>query len=74
LLKWQENNLTLSLTDDGRGFHTDVPVETDHFGLAIMQERASEINAHLSISSAPGNGTELLLNVPFSQPAMPIAN
>lgn len=73
-LKWEDNSLVLSLSDDGRGFCTDVPVGSDHFGLAIMQERASEINGRLSISSTPGSGTELLLQVPCSWPPNNPAN
>ncbi len=65
-LQWEPDNLTITLTDDGHGFNADIPVGSDHYGLTIMQERATEINGYLSITSTPGSGTKLLLQVPYS--------
>jgi signal transduction histidine kinase len=46
----------LSVTDDGYGFDV-AEVSSDHMGLVIMQERASEIGADLAITSEPDAGT-----------------
>jgi len=45
-----------SVTDDGRGFHTDTG-EFEGVGLRIMRYRAGIIGCNLSIESAPGKGT-----------------
>ncbi len=55
-LENDENHLRLLVCDDGRGFdQRNVPPA--HFGLEIMRERASSINAQLQIESQPGAGT-----------------
>ncbi len=55
----------LHIVDDGCGF--DVALEKPgHFGLAHMKERAVSAGGTLSIKSAPGEGTELLLNISWS--------
>jgi PAS domain S-box-containing protein len=64
-LAWGEDNLTLSLSDDGRGFDPEEVRADGHFGLAIMQERAQEIDGQLSLSSCPDSGTELVLRLPL---------
>ncbi|RMF04446.1 MAG: PAS domain S-box protein [Chloroflexi bacterium] len=70
-LIWQPRALTIKMVDDGHGFRTDVAVEQGHFGLTIMQERATEINGRLTINSAPGRGTELVLEIPVAPVVVP---
>ncbi len=53
--------VTLVIHDDGRGFVTQNK-NAQHFGLAIMQERAAAIQATLSVESQPGQGTRVTLN------------
>ncbi|MCB8944476.1 MAG: hypothetical protein H6658_12070 [Ardenticatenaceae bacterium] len=65
-LDWTDNQLTLTLQDDGQGFD----VETDShdntsYGLTIMQERAVEINGRLLIQSQPNQGTTVTLILPL---------
>jgi GAF domain-containing protein/ligand-binding sensor domain-containing protein len=48
----------VQIKDDGRGFDQDA-VSPDHLGLSIMRERAQAIGADLSVTSAPGSGTEV---------------
>jgi len=59
----RENGMVLlSVSDNGIGF--DYTVErSDHFGLDIMQERATSIGASLYLDSAPREGTKVLLVV-----------
>ncbi len=61
---WTEDTLLIKLTDDGCGFATDTPRGDGHYGLAIMQERAEEIQGVLSITSRPGAGTSIILQLP----------
>jgi signal transduction histidine kinase len=42
--------------DDGRGFD-EATVTPEHFGLAIMRERAVEVGVVVAVDSAPGAGT-----------------
>ena len=52
----------LRIADDGRGFDPEVPVP-GHFGLESMRSRAQEIGATLGITSEPGQGTELRIEL-----------
>ena len=55
----------LHIVDDGCGFDTAAE-HPGHFGLDNMQERARTVGAQLTIKSAPGEGTELLLDTNWS--------
>lgn len=70
-LDWAEDSLTITLSDDGRGFEADAPQESGHFGLTIMKNRAKGINGRLSIRSSPNAGTKLTLQVPVSPSPYP---
>lgn len=54
------HSVELQVEDDGCGFDpADIPA--DHLGLHIMQERAESIQAELTITSAPGAGTQITI-------------
>ena len=55
---------TLRVRDDGRGFDPAVAGVNGHYGLVGMRERAAAIGAGLTVTSAPGHGTEVALAVP----------
>jgi signal transduction histidine kinase len=50
---------TLRIADNGKGFDTAGPLAAGHFGLDNMRSRAGEIGAAFSLVSAPGQGTEV---------------
>jgi two-component system, NarL family, nitrate/nitrite sensor histidine kinase NarQ len=50
----------LSIRDDGKGFDPE-RTASGHYGLSMMQERAEAAGAQLSITSQPGQGTELTI-------------
>ena len=50
------DQVTLSITDNGRGF-TPIELSEDKMGHQIMSERAQEIHANLELNSHPGKGT-----------------
>jgi signal transduction histidine kinase len=52
----------LEVRDDGEGFEPGA-VDGDHYGLIGARERADAIRARLTVTSAPGQGTKLLLHV-----------
>ena len=62
---WQAEELTVQLSDDGRGFDAETLMPDRHWGLKIMQARAAEINARFAIRSRPGAGTEVALRIPL---------
>jgi two-component system nitrate/nitrite sensor histidine kinase NarX len=65
-LVWSKAMLSISIADDGHGFDTNMPRPDGHYGLTIMQERAEEIQGLLTISSDPGTGTALTLQLPVA--------
>lgn len=60
-------SVTVTVSDDGVGFDwQSESIGTDHVGLRIMRERAQQIGARFDIRSAPGEGTEVRLEVPMT--------
>jgi DNA-binding NarL/FixJ family response regulator/signal transduction histidine kinase len=45
------------------------PGEEGHFGLQTMRERARLVGGWLELESAPGQGTKILVNLPYTTPA-----
>jgi PAS domain S-box-containing protein len=64
-----DNNLLMTVCDDGKGFEvggfTKNPLSG--LGLNIMKERADEVGGNLDIDSSPGNGTRITLNIPIRE-------
>ncbi|HYC32610.1 MAG TPA: ATP-binding protein, partial [Gemmatimonadales bacterium] len=57
---YEAGNLRVRVRDDGRGFDPST-MPTGHWGLIGMRERAAAIGARLTVSSAPGAGTDVLV-------------
>jgi len=55
--------VTIEVTDDGRGFDP-AAVGPEHFGLRSMRGRAADLGGRLELTSAPGAGTVLRVQVP----------
>jgi signal transduction histidine kinase/YHS domain-containing protein len=72
------NRLTLSARDNGKGFsppkHFDVLARDAHYGLLGMQERVANLNGTLSITSEPGCGAEVRVDVPLQRIEQPAAS
>jgi signal transduction histidine kinase len=67
-LESRADGLTLMIEDDGRGFDFQTGLEqSQSLGLTTMHERARLIQAELEITTAPQQGTCLVLEVPLSQ-------
>jgi signal transduction histidine kinase len=58
-----ENTVTIDVSDDGRGFDP-AAVGPEHFGLRSMRGRVADLGGRLEITSAPGRGTVLRVEVP----------
>ncbi len=59
----EPNRLSLSIQDDGRGF--DVR-QTKGLGLLGIEERVARLGGKFEIHSAPGSGTIVAVELPFS--------
>ena len=62
-------SFSVLVRDDGRGLDEEVLAagyRSGHWGLLGMRERAGTIKARLTLDSAPGTGTSVLLTVPGS--------
>lgn len=59
-----EDELNVFYEDDGKGFNVD-----DHknkgMGLRNLHARTSTINGNISINSSPGNGLNIVINIPL---------
>ncbi len=53
----------LRVRDDGCGFTPQQAESVGHFGMAGMRERAQLVGADLCITSQPGQGTTVQLNI-----------
>jgi signal transduction histidine kinase len=64
-LDYGSSQIQLRLRDDGRGFDPSAADQASggHFGLLDMQERAEKIGACFTLTSQPGHGTEISINV-----------
>jgi two-component system, NarL family, sensor histidine kinase UhpB len=60
-LRPSDDRVTLTVTDDGRG----LPASRREGGLVGMRERAMLIGAEFRVSSRPGRGTEVRLDIPL---------
>jgi signal transduction histidine kinase len=61
-----DNCVRVTVHDDGRGFDPDALSGgmEEHVGLRVMRERAEEVGGNLTVQSALGQGTELVVRVP----------
>jgi signal transduction histidine kinase len=62
-LEVSDNNIRLTITDDGKGFDARTS-ERKTLGILGMKERAAMLGGRLKIYSAPGKGTTVLITVP----------
>jgi signal transduction histidine kinase len=72
-LKSEADRLQIRVRDWGAGFDTEEPRQLDgHFGLSGMEERARLLGGSLKVESVPGEGTQVLVELPC-YPAVPSA-
>jgi signal transduction histidine kinase len=57
--------IQLRIEDDGLGFDlAELDRESQHFGIVLMKERATQVGGQLILSSSPGHGTAVSLRMP----------
>lgn len=62
--------LTLEIHDNGRGIAPADLAKERSFGIRGLHERAATVGGWVDLSSAPGDGTSLILTVPLAQDAI----
>jgi two-component system NarL family sensor kinase len=65
-LRTTPDRIVLSIEDDGHGFEPDAAIAADRFGLVGLRERARLLGGTLTIESAPGTGTRIVVAVPLA--------
>jgi signal transduction histidine kinase len=66
-LRSADKSIRLSVADNGAGFYAETARNQPmSFGLAGMQERAALLGGTLAVSSAPGDGARITLQLPRS--------
>ena len=53
------------LRDNGVGFALAATAASNHYGLKGMKERIRKIGGELTLQTAPGQGTEILITIPL---------
>lgn len=66
-VEFADDQITLTVTDDGKGFDPERLSELDpeHLGLLGMRERARLLGGRLDVRSLPGQGTAVELTIPL---------
>jgi PAS domain S-box-containing protein len=67
-LSYRAQDVRMVVADDGRGFDVESNLQAfgSHWGLLGMRERAARIRGKLRIRSTLGQGTEIVLLVPYA--------
>ena len=68
-LRLNQGHVEVIVQDNGAGFDPALlPVTSGQkFGLRFMQERAAEVGGSVKIQSAPGQGTQVIINAPLER-------
>lgn len=71
-LEFSPENVVLTVKDDGNGFTPGNCLGPDqgHFGLLGMSERAKRLDGTISITSAPGAGTTIRVEIPIGEASL----
>jgi signal transduction histidine kinase len=62
----EDDDIVLSLKDNGVGFDTEAPGPEGHFGMAMMRERAQVGGGRFEVESEPGQGATITVRFPTS--------
>jgi len=63
-IKKEDQNIVMTLKDDGKGF--DTSGKKEGIGLENIRRRAQVLDGQVKIISSPGNGCEVIVQIPVS--------
>jgi nitrate/nitrite-specific signal transduction histidine kinase len=63
--EWSADALKITITDDGIGFLPQAVDTGRHFGLGIVQERMTQVNGRIEISTNEKAGTRVVISAPL---------
>jgi signal transduction histidine kinase len=61
-----DNQLSITVEDDGKGFDVNIIRQKDGIGLHSMQQRIALLGGRMDIDSAIGKGTSVNIELPVS--------
>jgi signal transduction histidine kinase len=64
-LSFEENRLSVSVRDDGRGINQEEQLRRNAFGLTTMRERAQLLGGFLAVTAHSDGGTNVCLELPL---------
>jgi len=64
-INWNDSHLVFTIMDNGKGFDFSNIQYGSHFGLKFMRERVEMLNGSMEIQSKVGEGTHILIQVPY---------
>lgn len=70
-LSRDEDELLLTIEDDGLGFDPDLLERSEGNGLRNMRERARNVGADVEILPSQGDGTQINISVPLTEAKVP---
>lgn len=75
LLEFKSDALLLRVTDNGVGFERQhAPnAQEGHFGLLGMGERARRLSGSITVTSSPGQGTTVAVDIPLTTTPAPVS-
>jgi two-component system, chemotaxis family, CheB/CheR fusion protein len=65
-----ENDLTIIVSDGGKGFNSQVTMQRPGaaHGLLNLRHRLNLLGCTMEVESQPGNGTQVIIEVPYERP------
>lgn len=64
----KDETLTISISDNGKGFNAGSPCSSSGHGLSNIKERIDLIKGSLTLDSTEGNGTQFKITIPVNKP------
>jgi len=64
-LIWVDDNLTMIIADNGRGFRLDDTQVRNHYGLKFMRERIESLKGSFLVDTQRGAGTSIKIVLPY---------
>ena len=65
VLRFEISEVTLEVSDDGRGFMPETARENGHYGIVGMRERVEQSGGTFHLRSSPGQGTQVAAHFPL---------